>query len=85
MRPSGGSDCCREHMSSSSLTENSLLILKGHTSDVCSVAFSRDGALVATSSCDLTLRVFDAKTGAMLHVMEGHTDGVSAVSSPQLA
>eukprot|EP00218_Dolichomastix_sp_CCMP3274_P011428 CAMPEP_0170145970 /NCGR_PEP_ID=MMETSP0033_2-20121228/27358_1 /TAXON_ID=195969 /ORGANISM="Dolichomastix tenuilepis, Strain CCMP3274" /LENGTH=44 /DNA_ID= /DNA_START= /DNA_END= /DNA_ORIENTATION= len=37
--------------------------LTGHTDWVISVAFSPDGAFLATGSIDKTARVWDAKTG----------------------
>jgi RNA polymerase sigma factor (sigma-70 family) len=38
--------------------------LRGHTNRLTSVAFSSDGALIATASWDSTARVWDVKTGA---------------------
>ena len=57
----------------------SLQTLEGHTDAVRSVAFSRDGALLASASDDNTVRVWDAATGAALKTLEGHTGAVWSV------
>ena len=51
--------------------------LNGHTDRVTAVAFSADGAQMATGSGDTTARVWDPK-GKQLAVMSGHTDSVIA-------
>jgi hypothetical protein len=43
------------------------------------VAFSPDGARLATASWDKTARLWDARTGEELLVLKGHTDEVHAV------
>jgi WD40 repeat protein len=50
-----------------SLREN----LVGHQRDVTAGAYSPDGALLATGSDDRTLRLWDVRTGATLHTIEG--------------
>ncbi|MGQ0633080.1 MAG: protein kinase domain-containing protein [Planctomycetaceae bacterium] len=49
---------------------------------VFAVAFSPDGALVATGSNDPSgnLRVYNARTGELVRVFAGHTDGVLSVA-----
>lgn len=54
----------------------------GHTGIVLAVSPSPDGTLVATSSKDRTLRIWDVATGACVGVCEGHTESVGAVSFP---
>src|SRR5205085_2642674 len=54
--------------------------LSGHTDVVLSVAWSPDGRLLASSSLDDTIRLWEAATGAHLHTLEGHTSSVFSVA-----
>lgn len=53
--------------------------LEGHEGDTTSLAFSADGARVASSSWDRTIRVWDVENGTLMHVLEGHQDRVNQV------
>ena len=56
---------------------------RGIQDPVNSAVFSPDGSRVVTASEDNTARLWDAKTGAALATLSGHTDTVdSAVFSP---
>ena len=59
-------------------------ILRGHTDDVNSAAFSPDGKLIVSASNDKTIRIWDAQTGKQIgDTIEGHTHFVfSAAFSP---
>ncbi|MFI6518991.1 AAA family ATPase [Spirillospora sp. NPDC050679] len=56
------------------------LRLGGHRDWVDGVAWSPDGALLATASRDGTARIWDAATGAERAVLDGHRDCVEAVA-----
>jgi WD40 repeat protein len=44
------------------------------------VAFSADGALVATGGADAVVRIWDARSGALVRSLRGHPAGVTSVS-----
>ena len=60
-------------------TGGAFLHLEGHTDTVASLAFSSDGALLASGGMDGVVRVWDASTGACLQTLEGPGDAVEWV------
>jgi WD40 repeat protein len=54
--------------------------LKGHTSDVTSVAYSPNGKLIVSGSFDKTLKVWDAATGNEILFFSGHAGEVTSVA-----
>ena len=55
-------------------------MLRGHTRPITSVKFSSDGNLVVTGSRDHTARIWDSRTGALLHTLRGHFGTVNDAS-----
>jgi WD40 repeat protein len=56
------------------------LLLEGHTGNVYALAWSPDGASVASGSADNTVRLWDAASGRERHRLEGHSDSVWTVA-----
>lgn len=55
-------------------------IPEGHSKQVTSVAFSKDGSRVVSGSCDHTARIWDTTTGLCVARLEGHVDRVRCVA-----
>jgi WD40 repeat protein len=55
-----------------------LRVLAGHTGPVAACTFSRDGALLLSSSEDATLRVWETASRQELWTLKGHCDSVTA-------
>jgi WD40 repeat protein len=53
--------------------------LVGHKESVNAVAFSPDGALLATTSSDKTTRLWDTSTGQTVRALIGHTEMVGRI------
>ncbi|MCI0586632.1 MAG: WD40 repeat domain-containing protein [Planctomycetes bacterium] len=54
--------------------------LLGHSGPVEGLAFSADGALLASGAADRTVRLWDGRTGAPRWASEGHADRVYALA-----
>jgi len=57
-----------------------LITYMGHLSPVATVAWSPDGARIASGSWDQMVQVWDAYSGAHLFIYRGHTTNVNAVA-----
>jgi WD40 repeat protein len=57
-----------------------LQALEGHSGSVLSVAFSPNSRLLASSSLDNTVRLWDPATGALQQTLEGHSGSVLSVA-----
>lgn len=57
-----------------------MLTLRGHSDAVTAVAYSRDGARLASASTDSTIKLWDTEGGhALLKTLVGHDHAVSSV------
>ena len=56
--------------------EKELDLIIGHTGEVTALAFSPDGATIASANWDGTLYLWNAVTGEKLFTLEGHKGGV---------
>jgi WD40 repeat protein len=57
-----------------------LLSLSGHQADATSVAFSRDGKLIASGSEEGVFMIWDVKSGVSLVEQAGHTDAIEGLA-----
>ena len=55
-------------------------ILEGYTAGVFTVAFSPDGATLASGHKDNTIRLWDVDSKQLKNILEGHTDWISSVA-----
>ena len=61
-------------------TDTSLARLEGHAGKVTAVAFSSDGARIASGSTDKSVRIWDAKTRQQLFALPGSPDAITALA-----
>jgi len=60
--------------------ETEIVLQTGHTSWVCSVAFSPDEKYIVSGSYDKTVRLWDSNTGKELRKFKGHIGSVSSAA-----
>src|SRR5262249_18992146 len=53
-------------------TGNVIQTLTGHSGEITSVAFSGDGNTLCSASFDKSVKVWDAKSGALKNTLSGH-------------
>ena len=52
----------------------------GHTASATAVAWSPDGATVASGGADMTLRLWDPQSGQLLAVLDDHQDSITDIA-----
>ena len=55
--------------------------LEGHSGPLLCVSFSPDGNCIVSEAGDATIRVWDAKSGKVVHKLEGHIHLSSILSA----
>ena len=55
-------------------------VLTGHEGEVTCVAFSTDGAMLATGSHDRTVRLWEVATGRLARTLSGHENWINSVA-----
>lgn len=60
-------------------TGDNIVNMKGHTSSVNSLCWSRDGNVIVSGSSDKTVRVWNTAYGSQ-NILNGHTDEVTSVA-----
>ena len=61
-------------------TGHQVVIYRGHSDKICSVAWSPDGRYIASASFDATVQIWEAATGRPVFTYSGHTDRVYTVA-----
>ena len=64
---------------SSSMTKPEVVFNVGHSASIESIAYSPDGAYIASASVDKTIMIWEIETGRLLRTLVGHTDDVNSV------
>jgi len=63
------------------MNDTTFVPFKGHTNVILTLAYSPDGAFLATESCDNTVRIWEAATGRQVgDALEEHTYWVQAIA-----
>ncbi|NEQ66887.1 MAG: hypothetical protein F6K21_15560, partial [Symploca sp. SIO2D2] len=57
-----------------------LTTLKGHSHGVNAIAYSPDGAILASASHDNTVKLWNAQDGSLLTTLQGHANWVNAIA-----
>ncbi|MBV9470282.1 MAG: sigma-70 family RNA polymerase sigma factor, partial [Abitibacteriaceae bacterium] len=55
-------------------------LLIGHMGSITALAYAPDGTLLASGSHDRTIKLWDTRTGKVLHTLDAHTDNVTTLA-----
>ncbi|KAL4895434.1 WD40-repeat-containing domain protein [Aspergillus ambiguus] len=55
-------------------------LLRGHLRGVSAVRFSPDATMIASGGADGAVKVWDTRSGKLIHTFEGHLAGISTIS-----
>ncbi|EAW06538.1 WD40 repeat domain-containing protein [Aspergillus clavatus NRRL 1] len=55
-------------------------LLRGHLRGVSAVRFSPDATMIASGGADGAVKVWDSRSGKLIHTFEGHLAGISTIS-----
>ena len=61
-------------------TGECLYPLVGHSDWIRDLKWSHDGTMIATSSYDMTVKIWNAITGQVIHTLKEHTNSVRVIS-----
>lgn len=59
--------------------EPELVLQRGHSDSITSIAYSPDGKFIATGSMDNTIKIWNASTGREIRTLTGHANTVTAL------
>ncbi|RHZ57930.1 WD40 repeat domain-containing protein [Aspergillus thermomutatus] len=62
------------------LTYQQKFLLRGHLRGVSAVRFSPDSTMIASGGADGAVKVWDTRSGKLIHTFEGHLAGISTIS-----
>lgn len=63
----------------SSVTGRLLATLRGHSAEIADIGVSYDNKLLATGSCDKTVRVWNLKNTAPVAILHGHSGMITQI------
>lgn len=56
-----------------------LATLRGHSAEICDMAVNHENTLLASASCDKTIRVWCLRTCAPITVLQAHSASITSI------
>uniref|UniRef100_A0A3Q3NRY0 Uncharacterized protein n=1 Tax=Labrus bergylta TaxID=56723 RepID=A0A3Q3NRY0_9LABR len=56
-----------------------LSTLRGHSAEICDMAVNHENTLIASASCDKTIRVWCLRTCAPITVLQAHAASITSI------